>query len=175
MRLSPAMDAEARARLARQLFLHVFATIRSCAGTRDVIVVSRAQEILALAATDGAVALEETSPPDLNAALEQAARFARDAGATRILVVASDLPLLRGADVEAMTRNNCAIAPDRHKRGTNALLWPANPLLGFSFGEDSFARHAAAARAAGFDPRIVSRPGLAHDVDLPEDLAGLSR
>jgi 2-phospho-L-lactate guanylyltransferase len=169
------MDAEARAKLARQLFLHVFATIRSFAETRDVIVVSRAPEILALAATDGAVALEETSAPDLNAALEQAARFARDAGAMRLLVVASDLPLLSSADVEAMTRNDCAIAPDRHRRGTNALLWPANPLLGFFFGEDSFAHHKAAARAIGFDPRIVSRPGLAHDVDMPEDLADLSR
>jgi 2-phospho-L-lactate guanylyltransferase len=170
-RLAPELDADSRARLARQLFLHVFETVRKFANCRNVIVVSRAAEVLTLAEAAGAIALRESSPPELNAALDQTAQFTSKSGATRILVVASDLPLLSPADLAALAQGACSIAPDRHRRGTNALLWPV--VLGFRFGADSFENHAAAARAAGFDPVIVLRRGLAHDVDVPDDLKDL--
>ncbi len=173
-RLSPVMVATTRAKLARKLFTHVLATVVEFADPRMVVVISRAPEVLALAEARGAKPLAETSRSDLNAALRQAAEFSFQKGATGLLVVASDLPLLQASDLAEMTDAETAIASDRHGRGTNALLWPANPAFAFHFGEDSFARHLAAAKAAGFDPRIVSRPGLAHDVDEPEDLLDLS-
>ena len=43
----------------------------------------------------------------------------------------------------------------------------------FAFGRDSFNAHLALARAAGIDAAIVSRPGLAFDVDYPGDLDDL--
>lgn len=172
-RLSPAMDESARAELARKLYAHVLATAIDFADAWKVIVVSRAPEVLSLAEAQGAIPLPESARPDLNAALAQAADFAREGGATQLLVVAADLPLLQGSDLEAMRDVDSAIAPDRHGLGTNALLLPARPAPGFHFGENSFTRHLAAAKAAGFDPRIVSRPGLAHDVDVPEDLLDL--
>jgi 2-phospho-L-lactate guanylyltransferase len=167
------MDAAARAELARKLFKHVFATVCEFVAPRTIIIVSRAPEVLHWARADGGVALTETSQPDLNAALAQAANFARETGASKILVVAGDLPLLCASDLAEMTAADCAVAPDRHRRGTNALVWPAIPAPRFHFGENSFERHLAIARTAGLDPRIVSRPGLAHDVDVPEDLLEL--
>jgi 2-phospho-L-lactate guanylyltransferase len=172
-RLSPVLDAKARAELARRLFLHVVSTAARFADGRNVIVVSRAPEVLLLAKKEGAIALEETSRPDLNAALVQASAFAGGLGATRLLVVAGDLPLVHAADLAAITDAECAIAPDRHQHGTNALLWPAIPAPEFKFGENSFQHHVAMATASGFEPRIVTRTGLAHDVDVPEDLRDL--
>jgi len=48
-------------------------------------------------------------------------------------------------------------------------------VLEFSFatGQPSARRHAERARAAGMEPVIVSRPGLARDIDTPADLAAL--
>ena len=172
-RLSPAMDANARAELARNLYAHVLAMAVDFADAWKVIVVSRAREVLSLAEAQGAIPLAESALPDLNAALAQAADFVREGGATQLLVVAADLPLLQPSDLAVMRDMDSAIAPDRHGRGTNALLLPASPAPGFYFGENSFARHLAATKAAGFDPHIVSRPGLAHDVDVPEDLLDL--
>ncbi|HEY6578358.1 MAG TPA: hypothetical protein VIY09_03475, partial [Rhizomicrobium sp.] len=105
-----------------------------------------------------------------NAALSQAARSERASGASKLLILASDLPMLGKADLAAMIEHSCAVASDRRGGGTNALLWPATRRPGFHFGENSFALHCAAARRAGFEPQIVSRPGLAHDLDLPDDL-----
>jgi 2-phospho-L-lactate guanylyltransferase len=135
-----------------------------------VTVVSRAPDVLGFASAQGAVALAENSSADLNSALLQAADALRARGVSRLLVVAGDLPLLCEADLAALARHDCAIAPDRHGIGTNALLWPETPPLEFHFGERSLERHAAIAKAAGFNPHIVRRNGLAHDVDLPEDL-----
>ena len=43
----------------------------------------------------------------------------------------------------------------------------------FSYGPGSFARHGAEAHRLGLALRVVREPSLAHDVDLPADLAGL--
>jgi 2-phospho-L-lactate guanylyltransferase len=172
-RLSPALNPPARARLAEELFRHVLATALAMACVRAVIVVSRGHEVLTLAEDMGATGVAEASHGDLNGALWQAAEFARAHGASKILVLASDLPLLCESDLAALIAETCAIAPDRLGRGTNALLWPAIPTLGFHFGDNSFAHHCAAARGAGVDPKIISRAGLAHDVDFPSDLFDL--
>src|ERR1700683_2136386 len=140
-RLATAMTATARARLAEEMFHHVFATASAFAGPSAIIVVSHGFDVLDFANAQGAAALAEQQPSDLNSALQLAAEFAHDSGASKLLVAASDLPLLSEGDLTAIAQYGCAIAPDRHGRGTNALLWPLAPLPGFHFGENSFARH----------------------------------
>jgi 2-phospho-L-lactate guanylyltransferase (CobY/MobA/RfbA family) len=62
------------------------------------------------------------------------------------------------------------IAPDRHERGTNALLLSPANLIEYDFGENSFKRHCERARKAGARLEIVTLPSLGLDLDLPEDL-----
>jgi 2-phospho-L-lactate/phosphoenolpyruvate guanylyltransferase len=169
-RLSPALNAIQRAQLAERMFRHVLRVSAAVFNAGNLLVVSRSSDVLAIAQAHGAPGLLEEGPCELNSALSHAARVVRANGNSGVLVLASDLPLLEEHDLMEMTRTECAIAPDRHRRGTNALLWPST--LPFAFGENSFARHLASTRAAGFDPQIVSSPGLAHDIDVPEDLIG---
>ena len=61
------------------------------------------------------------------------------------------------------------IAPDASEQATNALvLSPPDPDF-FHFGPSSFAAHLHAARERGMTIEIVRRPGLAFDLDTPED------
>jgi 2-phospho-L-lactate guanylyltransferase (CobY/MobA/RfbA family) len=62
------------------------------------------------------------------------------------------------------------IAPDRHKKGTNALLISPSGLIDYDFGEDSFERHCELAKEAGARLEIVDLPTLGLDLDKPEDL-----
>ncbi len=62
------------------------------------------------------------------------------------------------------------IAPDRHCKGTNALLMVPAGLIEYDFGENSFQRHCERARQAGANLEIVELPSLGLDLDLPEDL-----
>jgi 2-phospho-L-lactate guanylyltransferase len=170
-RLSPVLSTVQRARLAERMFRHVLGIAAAVLGERGVLVVSRSPDVLAIAESEGATVLREEGPRDLNSALSQAARAVQATGDSRMLAIASDLPLLEERDLGEMIRSVCAIAPDRHGRGTNAVLWPVQ--LPLAFGENSFAHHRAIAETAGFSPITVARPGLAHDVDVPEDLFGV--
>jgi hypothetical protein len=80
-----------------------------------------------------------------------------------------DLELLLAEDAPVV------IAPDRHRRGTNALLLAPPSVISPAFGEDSFRAHREGARRASSDARIVTSRGLATDVDDPEDLQLLRR
>ena len=61
------------------------------------------------------------------------------------------------------------LAPDRHGRGTNALLLAPPDAIEFGFGGDSRAAHAACAEETG--ARYVELDGqLSLDLDTPDDL-----
>jgi 2-phospho-L-lactate guanylyltransferase len=103
-------------------------------------------------------------------------QHALEAGYDRAVLVPGDTPLLQPDEIAGLIAGTRAVVvvPDRHGTGTNALvLWPPDAIEP-SFGPDSFARHLAAAEAAGVPHRVEEVPGLALDVDTPSDLAELA-
>ena len=67
------------------------------------------------------------------------------------------------------------IAPDRHKKGTNALLISPAGWIEYDFGENSFKQHCKRAKQASARLEIVNLPSLGLDLDLPEDLVLLDK
>lgn len=174
-RLAAVLDVAARGDLARRLMLHSLAALQACRSIDSVLVVSSDPEALSLASQRGARALIETRR-GLNQALNQAREVVMDRDASRLLVMASDLPLVTPAEIEALCAvqgAGVAIAPDSRRLGTNALLLQPPGAIDFAFGARSLRRHRELARAAGFAAREVWLPGLAFDIDLPEDLRRL--
>jgi len=167
-RLSEILSDVERTTLNRTFYEHAFDILSRFSRAEILIAVSADDEVLADARSRRAIALPERFP-GLNAALKDAVARADALGATDILVVSVDLPHLAGSDLEAMVAGGIAIAPDRGGRGTNAIYLPDGVRIPFAYGESSFAAHVAAARSLGHDVRVVRRPGLAFDVDTPED------
>jgi len=173
-RLASALAPAERRQLVREMFERVLGAL-AAAPVTNTWVVSPDAEVLALAATRGARPLAE-GPAELNAALEQARSAARAAGATALIVVPADVPLIRPADVAAMAGLLAAgadvvLAPDAAGLGTNGLALRADAALPFRFGGDSAALHLRAAAARGLLTRLYHAPGLALDVDDPAGLA----
>ena len=69
-----------------------------------------------------------------------------------------------------ITDHEISIAPDRHRDGTNVLSIPTNLDFSFAYGPGSFASHVTLAQDLGIEPHIIDVPGLAWDVDHPDDL-----
>jgi 2-phospho-L-lactate/phosphoenolpyruvate guanylyltransferase len=96
-----------------------------------------------------------------------------------LLIIAADLPFVTreeiGALVEASRSGSAVAAPDWREAGTNALAFPLARGLPMRFGPGSLAAHEAEARAAGLSFTLVRRPGLAFDVDEPQQLEALAR
>lgn len=173
-RLAAVLSDANRATLNRKLFRHVLATATQVLPPRQCMVLSRSREFLYEARTAGALAKLEQSDHGLNEALTQGAAAAMKLGASAILSVSSDLPFLMPEDLQAMLRAGeeapIVIATDSQRIGTNALLIRPPLTIAYCYGSDSLAAHRRAAHAAGLTSNVIDRPGLARDIDMPEDL-----
>ena len=159
-RLAGVLDAAGRHALARQMLEHVLSVLREAGIDR-----------VRVASGDG-------GSGDLNRDVSEAARLVQRDGATQLLLVTADLPYLGTADVAALIeagRGSAVVIAEAKDGGTNALLLRPPTVLEFAFATHapSADRHAERARAAGIEPVIVRRPGLARDIDTPADLAAL--
>jgi 2-phospho-L-lactate guanylyltransferase len=119
--------------------------------------------------------VREDGQPQLNTALARATVVAKVHATRGVLILPADLPLISKEDVLTLIERAgeppvVVIAPDRHGKGTNALLISPSGLIEYDFGENSFQRHCELARQAGARLEIVDLPSLGLDLDLPEDL-----
>jgi 2-phospho-L-lactate guanylyltransferase len=174
-RLANVLSVDERARLNQQLLAHTIDTLKSVPDIEHVLVVSRDTAALALAREHGARTVKEDGSPHLNIALTRATFVAKAYNTHGVLVIPADLPLFTTDDIQAMLA--CAydppvvvVAPDRRRRGTNALLIAPPGLIEYDFGQHSFDHHCQLAKEAGARLEICNLPSLAFDVDLPEDL-----
>lgn len=168
-RLAGALDGAARARLVRTLLEQVVRAARATRGIEGVFIVSPQADDLP-AGCD--VLLDDGTGH--SAAVTQAVRELTARGVTELVILPADLAHVAPADLEALLEAGRsaggAVAPDRHGTGTNALYLRLPADISFAFGPASCARHRAALRAAGIEPALVCRPGLALDIDEPADL-----
>ena len=174
-RLAATMTEDERAELNRTLLEHTLRTLTNLKEVEEVLVVSRDSSALALARELGARTVQEDGAPTLNTALKRATVVAQVYASRGVLVIPADLPLLSRSDVTALLERAVdppvvVIAPDRHEKGTNALLLSPANLIEYDFGGDSFKRHCERAREAGARLEIVKLPSLGLDLDVPEDL-----
>lgn len=164
-RLSARLSATERDQLCLEMFAHVAGTVAGCPLVGGVCVLSPIRPD----GWNGAWLQDEGS--GLNAELTSAhVRL----GGSRILVIHADLPWLAVDDVaalvEAAEASGAALAPDRHDQGTNGIGLRDGAAFDFRFGPGSLRLH----RAQLPDATIVSRKGLALDIDTPDDLERLT-
>jgi 2-phospho-L-lactate guanylyltransferase len=178
-RLARLLSPAQRQSLVRAMLHDVVETLRASPGLRRVAVTSPDAGVLALAERLGAVPLLE--PPDargLNAALTAAVVRLEQAGAEAVLIVQGDVPEIGTDDVAAMldgvaARPRLVRGAPSDDGGTSALLLRPPHVIAPAFGPDSFARHRAAAEAAGLAFEQCDRGALAVDIDRPRDLERL--
>lgn len=178
-RLAGVLSQEERTDLNRYLLANTLDTLNEIPEIEHVLVVSRDQSALALAREHGARTVQEDGTPKLNVALTRATIVAKNYATRGVLIVPADLPFITPEDVRAMLERAIdppvvVVAPDRHHRGTNALLVCPVGLIEYHYGPNSFQRHCKLARDSGARLEILDLPSLALDMDLPEDLSLVS-
>lgn len=110
----------------------------------------------------------------LNAVAGQGVQALHDDGADTMLVLPSDLPLMRASDLAEIDALGCyhpiVLCPDRHGVGTNAILLRGITHFGFQFGPGSLEVHRLAAQRLGIDARLHAKFTMACDLDEPSDI-----
>jgi 2-phospho-L-lactate guanylyltransferase len=174
-RLGAVLDAEERRDLVLDLLERTVAAVVASPGIAEVIVITPDDEVREVALDLGARPLRQDAS-GLNSGIRQARAEAIAADADAILIIPIDLPWVTPDAIATITDTLVdhapplvAIVPDRHGRGTNALLLAPPAVIDVQFGGDSRSAHAAAAADAGATLIHLDGP-IAMDIDTPEDL-----
>lgn len=168
-RLAAVLDEAARMRLVRAMLAHVLEVLRGCHELGGIAVLTPDPQAL-----PGGVVWLADAASDMNGAVQAGLTALAARGARHAAVISADLPQLTGSEVEALLlagrEHAVALASDRHGRGTNALALSLPARFRPQFGAGSLARHLDQARELSLTATQLSLPGLAFDIDEPEDL-----
>jgi 2-phospho-L-lactate guanylyltransferase len=168
-RLASALDDRERIGLARRMA----ETVVAAAGDRPISIVSSDADVAEWCTQHALERIDD--PGSLDGAADAGRDWVRTRGLARVVIVHGDLPLASSLDAVANDGADAVavFVADHRGDGTPVCAVPVDAPFAFAYGPDSFARHVAAARAAGLTVRIVTDPSLAFDIDVPEDLAAL--
>lgn len=177
-RLARVLDRSERRVLQSAMLGDVLGALAGSARVGEIVVVTSDPRARAVAESVGARTVADHDPPQgINSAVSLGLRALDSRSA---LVVVSDLPLVTAADVDhligaAPDGDAVVLARSEDGTGTNAML--ITPPLGLTpaLGPDSLAAHVALAEVRGVRAEVVHHPGIALDVDTPDDLAELMR
>src|SRR2546426_2398108 len=171
-RLSGALDGSARAGLARAMCLDVLQALARTRVPERVIVFTAADEVIQMTRPFGFDVVFERSVDGHSAAVNHMVSELVSNSA-RIVSIASDLPRLVPSEIDfAMDAASepVTLIPSRDWTGTNGVVFLSPAHIAMDYGEGSFRRHLSKAAAAGHRADVMSLPGIAFDIDTPEDL-----
>lgn len=163
-------DARIRPALAEAMMTDVLAALRVSKAIDEILIVSGEPK-----AKDHGRVLEDPDDGHNPAAARGIAK-AVAMGATRVVLLAGDCPLVDPADLDVLLTgrgDHVVVIADRHGTGTNGLVLSPPTAIVPSFGEGSCKRHQDLAAAAGIDCSVATGTTIALDIDTPADLQQL--
>ena len=184
-RLSKLLDAAHRARLARAMAADVITALKESNAADRLYMLSDSSDTRGVAAALGTSWLDEASVaalPGLNAGSAGVARLAARSGATALLVIHADMPLLTADDIrhvvstwQSLDGNQRVVMVRSNDGGTNLLLAENPEAFAYHYGPDSHTRHIRGCARRRCTAATVKLPSTAFDVDTVDDFYRLAR
>ena len=177
-RLAALLDQAARTELAQAMLFDVLEALAMWPHRPEVGVVTNDPFAGQLARRFGFEIIEDRLNSGETDAIAMATEVCRMRGVDSTLVIPGDIPLIAPWELESIREaapaEGSVLVPAADGRGTNAAWRRPAGLFPLRFGNDSFKPHLAAAKATQKPCRVLSRPGIALDVDNPSDLKQLA-
>jgi 2-phospho-L-lactate guanylyltransferase len=189
-RLSGFLSAEQRETLARILYRQTLASLCQAEGIDRVVVVTSDSEIAEHARRSGALVFDENAQVSHSLSADAACLRAIQLGATTVLLVPIDVPLVTPADFTRLAvaarpgapgspqassqpgpQAKLIVVPSADGTGTNALARTPPDVIESRFGPGSCRAHLDQARSKSVHSEVLRLRGLMFDIDTPEDVA----
>ncbi|HXC89081.1 MAG TPA: 2-phospho-L-lactate guanylyltransferase [Stellaceae bacterium] len=179
-RLAPLLSPALRQELVLAMLEDVLAALGAAAGLAGLMVVTLDPGARRIARGFRARIVEDGARDGHTGAVTAAAGLLAAEGRAGMLTVPGDIPLVTADEVDRVVAAHRAapsftIVPSHDEGGSNAILLSPPDAVPLRFGVDSFFPHLRAAEAQGIRPTVVRLPGIALDIDNPEDLAAFAR
>jgi 2-phospho-L-lactate guanylyltransferase len=173
-RLAAVLDQPARTELAQAMLYDVVSGIAAWQRRPACALVTSDPFAMELARQNNFEIIPDPANPGETGAIERATQICLARGVDSTLVIPADIPLIQATELEQILARAPAegsvLVPAADGRGTNAAFRRPSNLFPLRFGNDSFKPHLAAAQATGKPCLVLQLPGIAMDVDNPEDL-----
>ena len=171
LRLAGVLGPPQRRRLALSMFADV---LGAAAGWPLRMVVTSDRDAAGMARSEGWSIVPDPGS-GLNEAVAAGTTAGASAGATALLVLPFDVPLVTGRELKALFATDADVVVARSDDGgTSGLVRRPPGAIAARFGPDSARSHAGAAAMAGLRVQTVRLPGLSLDIDDPGDLRRLA-
>ena len=179
-RLAALLRPETRQALALAMLEDVLTSVTAAPGIAGLLVVTVDAEAARLAARYGGRVIELGARDGHTGAVTAAARLLVAEGRAGMVTLPGDIPLVTPAEIAGVLAAHAptpsfTIVPSHDERGSNAIACSPPDAVPLRFGEDSFYPHLRAAEACGIQPNVVHLPGIALDIDNPEDVVSFMR
>jgi len=177
-RLSSILNSKEREALSLMMLKDVLKALSLAKKVEETIVISSDLTVLNLYKEFNFKPLIESTKENLNSAINEAIQFSLSEGAQAVLILPSDIPLIKPEDINTVI-NECEgpssviISPSKRGDGTNALLLYPPTILNVAYGENSFNIHVERALKAGAKLKVIKLFRIALDIDTIEDLKEL--
>ncbi len=173
-RLSDILSSSQREILNSYLLGSILKCLEPIKAINHKIVISYDPTALALSRKFGANTVLENRNTNINRALRKATIAAKAYGATKLLILPADLPLITMDDLMGILELEGAppqmiISPDRKLNGTNAMYMNPIGAIKYDFGEWSFRKHIEQAERKKIKVKIYKNDNISFDLDVPED------
>jgi 2-phospho-L-lactate guanylyltransferase len=177
-RLIGVLTQEERFGLAEAMLADAIRTLRGVLSAEKIFVITNYQPAMDAAEESGWEVLREELQISESDSVDAASRICEERGVRALLRLPLDLPLVQSRDVDELLTIEChppalAIVPSRDGTGTNAMLRTPPAFFPSHFGNGSFAKHLAEAKAAGAQVFVRRNLRLEMDVDDESDLRAL--
>jgi len=183
-RLSGFLSAGQRETLARILYKQTLASLCQANGIDRVAVVTSDSEVAEHARRSGTLVFDENEQVSHSVSADAACLRAIQLGATTVLLVPIDVPLVTPADFSRLAaavrpgrpadpQTGLIVVPSADGTGTNALARTPPDVIESRFGPGSCRAHLDQALSKNIHSEILPLPGLMFDIDTPEDVAEL--
>ena len=173
-RLAGHLTSQERQELAWAMLEDVTRAVGAAITPDQVVVVTRGYPAW-LAEQSSWQVIEENQQISESHSVDHSSRLLQQRGASVVLRLPTDIPLLEPEDVDALLSlelgaQSAVIVPSRDGKGTNALLRTPPDAFPSRFGDNSLALHQEEARRHGVELKILENPRISLDLDEFSDL-----
>jgi len=172
-RLSSLLTDDGRKQFSLKMLEDVLRTVKSTERINETVLVSKDPIVSKITENFEVTYLKERKT-GLNKTVSEAVDWCVEGGATSVLVLPADIPLVLPTDLNRIfnlgENASMVISPSRNGKGTNALLLTPPKVSPTFYGPSSFQRHIKEATKLKIIFRIYRSPRIALDIDTVEDL-----
>jgi 2-phospho-L-lactate guanylyltransferase len=174
-RLSSVMTRIERSQLAYTMLVDVLGVLSKVDRVQGIVIASSDPLAQKCAMDSGAFCVTKNCDEGVSNALTTTTTFLKDKGATGVIIVAGDLPLLKASDITCVLNSldkspSVSLAPASSDFGTNVLAMNPTGIIPYLYGSRSFYTHQNAAIERGIEPAVIRTQSLGLDIDTPADL-----